>query len=203
MIIYLVRHGETDWNKNGKIQGQTDIPLNKEGERLARVTSEGLKDIPFEKAYTSPLIRAKRTAELILAGRGLRAREDRRIMEMNFGSGEGESIKEISRNPFHRLHYFIYHPQWYLIPPRGGETFGMLRARAADFMENELLPLEGKYEYILVTAHGGLIREILGWLNGIRRSDFWKGTPQKNCSVNIIECTNGKFKVLEAGKCYY
>ena len=56
------------------------------------------------------------------------------IMEMNFGAGEGQSIEEIRENPDERLHNFIFHPQLYAVPPEGGETFGMLRRRAVDFM---------------------------------------------------------------------
>ena len=203
MIIYLVRHGETDWNKAGRIQGQTDVPLNMYGERLAVLTAAGLRDVPFEKAYTSPLKRARKTADIILEGRNLEASADDRLMEMNFGSGEGQTIGELRHNPFRRLHNFIYHPQWYRIPPKGGETFGELRRRAVGFMQEEIAPLEGTYQYILIAAHGGLIREILCWIGHIRRADFWKGIPQKNCSVNILECRNGRFRILETGRIYY
>ena len=52
-------------------------------------------------------------------------------------------------------------------------------------------------------AHGGLIREILCWVDGTPRADFWRGSPQPNCAVNILECVDGKFKILEAGRVYY
>ena len=54
MKLYMIRHGETDWNVMRRFQGRTDIPLNEEGRRLARITSEALKDVPFTKIYTSP-----------------------------------------------------------------------------------------------------------------------------------------------------
>lgn len=69
MDIYLIRHGETDWNKEKKLQGVTDIPLNAYGIELAEKTAEGLKDVPFDRIYTSPLIRAKKTAEIIRGNR--------------------------------------------------------------------------------------------------------------------------------------
>ena len=68
MKLYIVRHGETQWNKARKIQGQVDIPLNEFGRTLAKKTAKGLADINFDLCYTSPLIRARETAELILAG---------------------------------------------------------------------------------------------------------------------------------------
>ena len=67
MRLYIIRHGETEWNVSGRMQGSTDIPLNEKGIRLAQVTAEGLKDVSFDLAITSPLERAKQTAEIILA----------------------------------------------------------------------------------------------------------------------------------------
>ena len=85
MRLYMVRHGETDWNKARRIQGQVDIPLNAFGRHLAEETGKGLTDIPFEVCISSPLGRAVETAELILEGRDVPILTDRRIVEMAFG----------------------------------------------------------------------------------------------------------------------
>ena len=69
MKLYIVRHGETDWNKARKIQGRSDIPLNEFGRHLARETAKGLADVHFDLCFTSPLSRAKETAQIILDGR--------------------------------------------------------------------------------------------------------------------------------------
>ena len=84
MKIYFVRHGETDWNKDRKIQGQVNISLNEFGRHLARETAKGLKEIPFAVCFTSPLDRARETAEIILEGREVPVIEDERIIEMGF-----------------------------------------------------------------------------------------------------------------------
>ena len=65
MDIYLIRHGETDYNRGKRLQGVTDIPLNQRGIDLAEKTAAGLRDISFDKIFTSPLIRARKTAEII------------------------------------------------------------------------------------------------------------------------------------------
>lgn len=78
MDIYLIRHGETDWNRMKKLQGTTDIPLNAYGIELAEKTAEGLKDVPFDRIYTSPLIRARKTAEIIRGDRPHRNHRNRR-----------------------------------------------------------------------------------------------------------------------------
>ena len=90
MKLYLVRHGETDWNKQKRIQGQVDIPLNAFGRSLAKKTAEGLKSIPFDVCYSSPLGRAEETARLILNERDVPIITDNRIMEMAFGEYEGK-----------------------------------------------------------------------------------------------------------------
>ena len=66
MKIYMIRHGETDWNKKRKLQGQVDIPLNEFGKLLAKETAPALADVPFAVCYTSPLKRAAETARLVL-----------------------------------------------------------------------------------------------------------------------------------------
>ena len=69
MMLYIVRHGETDWNRMKKVQGRTDIALNDYGRHLAEETAEGMKEISLDLAYTSPLRRARETAEILVAGR--------------------------------------------------------------------------------------------------------------------------------------
>ena len=66
MLLYIVRHGETDWNKAGKVQGRTDIPLNERGRYLAEATAEGMKDVRIDFCNPSPLIRGKATAQFLL-----------------------------------------------------------------------------------------------------------------------------------------
>ena len=86
-----MRHGETDWNKKKLVQGRKDIPLNEYGRHLARETSYGMRQYQIDLAYTSPLRRAKETAEILLEGRNIPLYEDQRIQEISFGSYEGMS----------------------------------------------------------------------------------------------------------------
>ena len=93
MKLYIIRHGETSWNKEKKLQGRKDIMLDADGIRLAELTGEGMKDIDFDLVISSPLIRAKQTAELVMAGRQLPMITDKRMIEMSFGKWEGESVR--------------------------------------------------------------------------------------------------------------
>ena len=83
MKLYLIRHGETDYNRNRRIQGQCDIPLNDYGRKLAYQTAEGLRDVPFDAVFTSPLVRAKETARIVMGERKLPFFEDDRIAEIS------------------------------------------------------------------------------------------------------------------------
>ena len=201
MKIYFVRHGETIWNKEKKIQGQSDIPLNEYGKELGYITAEALKDIPFDIVYTSPLIRAKETAQILVQNRNLEIHEDNRLTEMSFGEGEGESLPEIHAHPEMKLHDFIHNPGEYT-PPAGGETFEELYNRCKNFIEEVILPAEKKYNTMLIVGHGALIRGMIHYINNRPTKDFWIVT-HKNCSVTIADCTNGKLTLLEEAKIYY
>ena len=99
MKLYIMRHGETAWNVEGRLQGQSDTELNENGVRLAKVTAEGLKNIPFDLGISSPLRRAKHTAELVLAGRNVPLTTDDRLMELSFGSLDaGQTILRFRLN---------------------------------------------------------------------------------------------------------
>ena len=87
-----MRHGLTNWNKIKKLQGRSDILLAQEGIELAEKVAEGMKDVDIDLVISSPLIRAKQTAEIVMAGRNLPMITDRRIIEMSFGDWEGQSM---------------------------------------------------------------------------------------------------------------
>ena len=201
MKIYFIRHGETIWNKEKKIQGQSDIPLNEYGKELAHITAEAIKDIPFDIVYSSPLIRAKETAEILVKNRNLEIYEHPLLTEMSFGEGEGESLPQIHTHPEMKLHNFIHNPGEYT-PPAGGETFEELYERCKTFIENYILPVEHEYASMLIVGHGALIRGMIHYINQRPSKDFWIVT-HKNCSVTIVDCTNGKLTLLEEAKIFY
>ena len=94
-MIYLVRHGETEWNKLKKIQGKQDISLNDTGREQAYITKQELEDIPIDLIIASPLKRAKETAEIINQGRNIPMILDERVKERDFGEFEGKDISYV------------------------------------------------------------------------------------------------------------
>ncbi len=196
MIIYLMRHGETDWNKCGRLQGQSDIPLNQCGINLAVRTAESLKDIRFEAAFSSPLKRALVTARTVIGDRNVTVWTDDRLKEIHFGTYEGKSFGEGQPNAIHPL----ARPESY-VPVGGGETIGEAKARARSFLEDRILPLEGQADTILIVAHGAINRCILNMIADIPDRDFWK-ISLPNCAVSILSLEEGQFRILEESRVY-
>lgn len=202
MKIYFIRHGETNWNKERRLQGQSDIPLNDYGRQLAYETREGMKDIEFQSVFSSPLVRARETAKILLEGRNIPVIEDERIKEISFGTDEGASIIEIKNRPEARLYNFLNKPECYM-PPEGGESLGDLVKRCESFVKEQLLPMEDSCENVLVVAHGALIRAMICYLAKIPFQEFWDRKPHPNCAVTVFECIQGKIRLLEEGKIFY
>lgn len=198
MKLYMIRHGQTDWNRQHLLQGWTDIPLNENGRTLAAKTAGGLKDIPFDRVYTSPLIRAKETARLALGGRDIPTIEDRRIIEVGFGKLEGFSWSHDPESADgKRIREFFAHPESYR-PAAGGESFQDVMDRTGAFLEDITHREELADKTILVSTHGCALR---GLLNHKRPSftlqDYWGSGVPDNCSVSIAEYTDGTLRLLE------
>lgn len=202
MEIYLVRHGETDWNKKRLIQGRADIPLNEYGRSLAKKTGEGLSDVEFAVCYCSPLKRARETADLIVEGREIPVIEDNRLLEMDFGECEGKCCRWDDWQLPDEFRDFFEAPEKYKTPPEG-EGFQQVKDR----MEHFLRELRGREELqgskILVVSHGAALA---GMLNVIRRESlekYWGSGVAKNCGVTIVEDSKEWYSILEDGRIYY
>ena len=206
MKIYLFRHGETDWNKERRLQGHSDIPLNTYGRELAVKTAEALRNegVSFDRAFCSPLNRAEETAEIILGEEALKQVtliRDPRLEEIHFGEYEGQAFDEMKSNESHPLHNFFCKPEDY-IPPAGAESFQETRERGAAFLKERILPLEGICENVLIIAHGAFNRSILSIIEELPPEKFWQ-IALPNCAASILQLEKGKFTVLEEGKVYY
>lgn len=202
MKLYLIRHGETQWNHLRKMQGQMDIPLNAYGIELAEMTAEGMKDIKFDRIFASPLVRAKKTAEIIAVNSGVEVETDDRLKEINFGEGEGSDINEVKADSSHPLHTFFKNPDQFL-PMEGGETLKQAQDRGLDFIRNVVLPLEGTCENVAIVAHAAIIRSIMVHVLDRDWKDFWGGVYYKNCCVCILNCRDGRLTALEEAIIYY
>ena len=195
MKIYLIRHGETDWNKEGRLQGQADMALNEEGIRQAKVAAERLSGLFFDRIYCSPLCRALVTAEIIKGDREIPLAEDRRLLEIGFGRYEGRKIAEIEQDTNDPFHSFFMAPEQYA-PPETAESFQAVYDRSRQFLRQELFPLEKRCGQVLLVAHGALNRSIVNPLAGIPLERFWE-LSMENCSVFVLELRNQQLTFLQ------
>lgn len=201
MRVYLVRHGETGWNRIHKLQGQSDIELNDVGRELAKVTAEGLKDIEFDLIYSSPLKRAYETALILRRDRQQDILTDSRLLEIDFGAGEGGPIPKRTDKTSDPIYNFEFDMDNY-IPPKGGETFDEIFKRTADFWDKEIVPLKDRCENILIVGHGCMNRTILNRILNRPLKDFWN-IKLDNCAVSVIELTGNEVVVEDEGRLYY
>lgn len=202
MRLYIVRHGETDWNKKRKLQGQVDIPLNEFGRHLAVETGKGLSDIPFSICISSPLKRALETAQLILEGRDVPIIADERIKEMAFGAWEGGCCSEDGWNLPQEFHKFFEDPEHYRAP-EGGEDFYSLRNRLSEFLSELYKKEELKDKNILITTHGAALCGILNIIKDQPVSQYWGKGVHKNCAVTEVEVTDGVPVIVAENQVYY
>jgi len=203
MEIYIMRHGETAWNKEKRLQGSTDIELNKEGKRIAKETGKALKNVKFDAVYASPLKRAYETAELIMAGRPITVKKDERLREISFGLLEGKSLEQMTEEEKNCINQFFNSPEEY-IPTKGGERIEDAVDRAADFMKTVIEPLEEKgFTRVMIVAHGAMNKAILLYIKQLKKEAFWSGGLQRNCNVILVEYANGRYQIISEENLFY
>ena len=127
MKLYIIRHGQTDWNVEGKIQGRQDIPLNDMGRRQARALADGMKSRPVASVYSSPQKRAMETAEAIAGPLGLTVKAVPQLMEIGYGDWEGRSAEDILTTDRELYESWWQHPA--TVAPPGGETLNQVDER--------------------------------------------------------------------------
>lgn len=182
--LILVRHGETDWNKAGRFQGQIDIPLNENGRRQAAAARDFLKDIPIDRAWSSTLSRPTETAQIILeAHPDVPLTQIDGLVEIGHGVWEGKLESEIREDWSELLDTWKRAPETVQMPE--GETIQDVWARSVRSwgeIAGELKP----EETVLVVAHDAVNKTILCDLLGLTPSDIW-AVKQGNGGVTVVD----------------
>ena len=184
--VLLVRHGETSWNAEGRHQGRADVPLNDVGREQAAALGRRLRALPVDAAYTSPLARARDTAALALAGRGVRAAGVEAFAELSYGARAGERRADwLAADPAFVARWD--QEPWAVTFP-GGESLADVHRRAAPAWDAVVRAHRG--ETVLVSAHGHLNRVLLLHALGLPRERFW-AVPQPNASCVVVDARPG------------
>lgn len=191
--IHLVRHGETDWNRERRFQGHADIPLNEAGLEQARELAAGFDGERFSAVYTSPLRRAAQTAEVLGARLGAVVHEHDGLKEVDVGSWSGFTVTEIeARDP----EGFARWAEWRTTGWRDGETYEELAARVvAGTLE---LAERHAGEQVLAVTHGGPIRALLASAHGLEIHEVHGvAGPLGNCAVVRIAVREGEIEAVD------
>lgn len=191
--ILLARHGETDWNAEGRWQGHSDPPLNETGREQARALAERLADEPLDAIYASDLRRASETAEIVAGRKGMTVKTLADFREINAGTWEGLTAPEIEER------FPDAFPRWRETGEPGweqGETHEAMAARAVAAARS--LAERHPGERILVVCHGGPMKAILMYAEGSDYLTQRRDTPRiENCELREIAVSDGTFRRID------
>ena len=188
MKLTLIRHGETIWNKERRVQGFSDIDLNDAGLHQAEQLALSLKDHHIHSIYASPLIRARRTAQIINQYHNAPIYLESDLMEMNQGDFEGLSFQDLMTREKDFLRKWISDPASVRMP--NGESFDELQDRAWKAIE----AISTKHDEALVVSHSFTIASILCKVKNISLSEF-RTVHVDTASKTIVRFLNGSASI--------
>lgn len=188
--LLLIRHGETNWNREGRFQGTMDIPLNENGQAQAGKAREFLKDVEIHFGVTSPMSRPKETAEIILQAHPQVTLDTHpQLEEIGHGLWEGKLESEIEANFPGMLKQWQAQPETVQMPE--GENLQQVWDRANQAWDEIVAQYSAKSNQVgVVVAHDAINKVILCRLMGLQPKDIW-AVKQGNCAVTVIDYLKG------------
>lgn len=189
--IYLVRHGQTAWNREEIFRGRTDVPLDETGLHEATSAAAFFREREIEALYSSPLSRAWQTAEKIASVVHREVNPLPGIIDMSFGNWEGRSLKDVREMDPER--YRQWREETHLLRLPGGETLDEVRGRAMEALE-EVIARHAEKTVVLV-SHRVVNKVILCGILDLDNSHFWQ-MGQDTTAINLIQHKDGKFSLL-------
>ena len=194
--IYLTRHGETEWNTIRRMQGQGNSPMTELGIRQAQWLAERLKEKEFTCIYTSPLGRAKETAEILNEALNTTIIEDDRLKEIYLGDWQGQLLEDIDKDYPEENKAFWEKPIQFDMPDK--EDFEDVRKRAGEFFE-AVIQQHGSGK-ILVVAHAIILKGMLNYIQGKTVEDYWTGKRLLPTSLTKINVLGHRYSLIYTGE---
>ncbi len=189
--IYLVRHGETAWNKAKIFRGRRDIPLNEQGRVEAAGAALALREVPLAAIYSSPLSRARATAEAIASDRGLAVNADEAFTDIDYGEWTEYWDTEVRRK------FGAQYRQWkespHLVKFAGGESLDEVRRRAAPRLLE--LARRNPESTIALVSHRVVLKLLLCEAKGLDNSHFWQVRLDTG-AISVLDYANGTLSVV-------
>lgn len=191
MILYCIRHGESTYNAEGRIQGQSDVPLSRRGRLQGRAAARAMAGLGVEAVFASPLKRARHTADMVAAELGLEVQTDARLKEVDCGLFQDRLRKEILRDYAGMIEQWRSGQPDFSFPE--GESRQSLIRRGHEVFDE--ISRSG-HETVAVVSHGGLLLAAMKSLLGIRSTE--PPLSLENTSISKLEIElDGKAKLLE------
>ncbi len=197
-ILVLIRHGQSVWNATNRFTGWTDVELSEKGEDEAATAGEQLAEVSFDVVHTSALIRAQKTAEIVMSKNRVSGeiptKQDERLNERNYGDLQGLNKAETAE--IHGSEQVHIWRRSFDVPPPGGESLEMTAERTIPYFVEEIIPDLDSGMNVLVAAHGNSLRSIVMHIEEISPEEITKleiptGVPM------CYEFHNGKISRLE------
>ena len=196
MEIYFVRHGQTIWNVEKRFQGLSDSPLTELGITQAKLLGEKLKDIKFDKFYSTSLKRAYDTANYIKGNRKQKVEIFDDFVEISMGDMEGIKQEDFKKLYPEQVKNFFFNQLEYDPSSFSGESFLEVRERVIRGL-NKFIELNKNYERVLVVSHGATLKTLLHYISGKDISTLSDEAIPKNTSYTIVKYQNGKFEITD------
>jgi broad specificity phosphatase PhoE len=195
LTLYIVRHGETDWNKEGRIQGRLNSRLTDKGRQNVQLLGERLKGIDFAKIISSPSGRTIETTELIRGDRNVLMQTNEMIMEMDMGPWQGLLKSEIKEQYPYVYECFMNRPDLY--QNEDAESFIDIYKRAEGFLHE--LKSSKQTGNLLIVTHGLFIKALFLAIKGIEIKDFWTEPTVEGTSLSIVKVDEEETKFMLEG----
>ena len=193
--VYLARHGETDWNREQRFQGQTDIGLNARGMDQAVRLGRRMTEVSIDAIYASDLMRAVATAQPSADAHDDQVRADQRLRERHFGMFEGHTYTDIQqRFPNEYLRWQQRDSDFTL---QGGESLKQVSARIRDTLDDLAARHQG--ESILIVTHGGVLDLVYRYVNQIAL-EVPRAWPTNNAALNHLRYTSERWQMVSWGE---
>lgn len=191
MKVYFTRHGQTEWNVKGKLQGWGDSNLTEKGIESARRLGDRLADVDFDFIYSSPLNRALETAKLIRGDRDLEIKIIDELKEIGFGSWEGMLFDNVREKYAHEYDTYLNRPHLY--QPIDGESLIDVYKRVENALNKILTP---EADNILIVSHGVTIKLLTSIIKEIPLEELYKIPVQVGTALNIAEYDGNKLRFI-------
>ena len=187
--VLFVRHGETDWNRSRRIMGRQEIGLNETGRFQSLALKQALKGFPVDALYTSPILRARETADILSEERPVRPVDDERLVEVDYGDWVGKTFAEVRETPG----YVPYFKRLDSPVAPGGETLYQVRDRMLDFLRD--LKERHADQTVLVASHADTIKCLLMAVLEIPFANIWRFRID-NVSVSLFESDASEDRII-------